>query len=46
MKEYLLKLVEYKENQKCEDADIIIVAHGVVSRAADDLQLACYAIRE
>lgn len=29
------EIVEYKENQ-CEDADIIIVAHGVVSRAADD----------
>lgn len=29
------KIVEYEE-KNCEDADIIIVTHGVVSRAADD----------
>ncbi len=29
------EIAEYKENQ-CEDADIIILTHGVVSRAADD----------
>ncbi|MFY9367050.1 MAG: ferredoxin oxidoreductase [Syntrophomonadaceae bacterium] len=29
------ELIEYKENQ-CDDADIIILSHGVVSRAADD----------
>ncbi|NLB89434.1 MAG: ferredoxin oxidoreductase [Syntrophomonadaceae bacterium] len=29
------EIVEYKENQ-CEDADVIILTHGVVSRAADD----------
>ncbi|QGU00592.1 2-oxoglutarate/2-oxoacid ferredoxin oxidoreductase, alpha subunit [Candidatus Syntrophocurvum alkaliphilum] len=28
-------VIEYEENQ-CEDADIVIIAHGVVSRAADD----------
>ncbi|MGR6837239.1 ferredoxin oxidoreductase [Syntrophomonas erecta] len=29
------ELIEYEERE-CEDADIIIVSHGVVSRAADD----------
>lgn len=29
------EVIEYEENQ-CEDADIIILTHGVVSRAADD----------
>lgn len=29
------EIVEYQENQ-CEDADVIILTHGVVSRAADD----------
>jgi 2-oxoglutarate/2-oxoacid ferredoxin oxidoreductase subunit alpha len=29
------KIVEYDE-KNCEDADIIVVSHGVVSRAADD----------
>lgn len=29
------EIVEYEENQ-CDDADIIIISHGVVSRAADD----------
>lgn len=28
-------IVEYQENQ-CQDADVIILTHGVVSRAADD----------
>ncbi len=28
-------VVEYSENQ-CEDAEVIIITHGVVSRAADD----------
>lgn len=29
------KIIEYQEKE-CEDADIIILTHGVVSRAADD----------
>ena len=29
------QIVEYEEKE-CEDADIIILTHGVVSRAADD----------
>lgn len=29
------KIVEYEEKE-CEDADIIVISHGVVSRAADD----------
>jgi len=29
------EVVEYEEKE-CEDADIIVVSHGVVSRAADD----------